>query len=240
MDHQPAKRRVLGALNPNANLSPRPSPLSKSIFPSPTTASPVKAKSPLKRSVATVAVDSSPKRARVEVRPSIEEKACYWRRDNADMAQNDTTTRSRTGTPDESSLFDEGVTWVSSTTPGTSPARTLTREQARERAEILRLRLGLASYKVRTGQTNVPLEDLVQKPLPKNAVPDEETAQEDTKENDEQHDDEEEEQQAVLPPLPEVLEDVVPVIGDEDARRRRLQGEAMNGLLSLARSGSDN
>ncbi|KAI6783946.1 whi5 like domain protein [Emericellopsis cladophorae] len=217
MDHQPAKRRVLGALNPNANLSPRPSPLSKSIFPSSTTASPVKAKSPLKRSIATVAGDSTPKRARVE---------------------NDTTTGSRTGTPDESSLFDEEVTWVSSTTPGASPTRTLTREQARERAEILRLRLGLASYKVRTGQTNVPLEDLVQKPLPRDAVADEKTAQEVTKETDEQNEDKEEEQ-AVLPPLPEVLEDVVPVVGDEDARRRRLQGEAMNGLLSLARSGSD-
>ena len=35
-----------------------------------------------------------------------------------------------------------------------------------QKAEILRLRLGLASYKVRTGQTSVPLADLVAKPLP--------------------------------------------------------------------------
>lgn len=35
-----------------------------------------------------------------------------------------------------------------------------------QKAEILRLRLGLASYKVRTGQTSVPLADLVVKPLP--------------------------------------------------------------------------
>ncbi|GAB1320736.1 hypothetical protein MFIFM68171_10946 [Madurella fahalii] len=41
-----------------------------------------------------------------------------------------------------------------------SPAPRLTRDQAREKAEILRLRLGLASYKVRTGQTDVPLERL--------------------------------------------------------------------------------
>ncbi|KAF4121119.1 hypothetical protein GMORB2_2081 [Geosmithia morbida] len=33
-------------------------------------------------------------------------------------------------------------------------------------SEILRLRLSLASYKVRTGQTCVPLADLVVKPLP--------------------------------------------------------------------------
>ena len=77
----------------------------------------------------------------------------------------------------------------------------------------------------------------MQKPLPRDTVREEETAQDDAKENDERNDDDDE--QAVLPPLPEVLEDVAPVVGDEDARRRRLQGEAMNGLLSLARSGSD-
>ncbi|KAK3375426.1 hypothetical protein B0H63DRAFT_526675 [Podospora didyma] len=44
--------------------------------------------------------------------------------------------------------------------------RTLTREEAREKAEILRLRLGLAHYKVRTGQTDVPLERLQLRPLP--------------------------------------------------------------------------
>lgn len=32
--------------------------------------------------------------------------------------------------------------------------------------EILRLRLGLASYKLRTGQTSVPLDDLQARPLP--------------------------------------------------------------------------
>ncbi|CAK7269322.1 hypothetical protein SEPCBS57363_003543 [Sporothrix epigloea] len=36
----------------------------------------------------------------------------------------------------------------------------LTREQSRQRAEILKLRLGLARYKVRTGQIDVPLEHL--------------------------------------------------------------------------------
>lgn len=36
-----------------------------------------------------------------------------------------------------------------------------------QRAEILRLRLGLASYKVRTGQISVPLADLQAKPIPR-------------------------------------------------------------------------
>ncbi|KAL2123959.1 hypothetical protein VTJ04DRAFT_324 [Mycothermus thermophilus] len=44
--------------------------------------------------------------------------------------------------------------------PGGVAVRRLTREQAREKAEILRLRLGLASYKVRTGQTDMPLDHL--------------------------------------------------------------------------------
>jgi hypothetical protein len=35
-----------------------------------------------------------------------------------------------------------------------------------QKAEILRLRLGLASYKLRTGQTTVPLADLQVRPLP--------------------------------------------------------------------------
>jgi hypothetical protein len=50
--------------------------------------------------------------------------------------------------------------------PQQQSRRSLTREQAREKAEILRLRLGLASYKLRTGQTSVPLDDLQLKPLP--------------------------------------------------------------------------
>ncbi|KAK1768651.1 hypothetical protein QBC33DRAFT_514231 [Phialemonium atrogriseum] len=48
--------------------------------------------------------------------------------------------------------------------PPTRPR--LTREEAKEKAEILRLRLGLANYKLRTGQTDVPLEQLQVRPLP--------------------------------------------------------------------------
>jgi hypothetical protein len=36
-----------------------------------------------------------------------------------------------------------------------------------QRAETLRLRLSLANYKVRTGQTTVPLSELQQRPLPR-------------------------------------------------------------------------
>ncbi|RBQ86804.1 hypothetical protein VDGD_09782 [Verticillium dahliae] len=45
-------------------------------------------------------------------------------------------------------------------------AAPLTRAQAREKAQILRLRLGLANYKLRTGQADVPLERLQRRPVP--------------------------------------------------------------------------
>ncbi|KAI1643827.1 uncharacterized protein F4817DRAFT_348416 [Daldinia loculata] len=57
-----------------------------------------------------------------------------------------------------------------------APARrrsTMTREEARQKAEMLRLRLGLASYKVRTGQTDVSLEQLEAKSLLKSRRPEE-------------------------------------------------------------------
>ncbi|KAI5860538.1 hypothetical protein GGS23DRAFT_613784 [Durotheca rogersii] len=44
--------------------------------------------------------------------------------------------------------------------PPPRPQPTMTRADARRNAETLRLRLGLASYKLRTGQADVPLERL--------------------------------------------------------------------------------
>ncbi|KAL2129109.1 hypothetical protein VTI74DRAFT_8210 [Chaetomium olivicolor] len=96
------------------------------------------------------------------------------------------TTRHRSASPETPSVFDtsavdntqmtiltEPDTPASAAVPAVAappqpqvqvqpprPRVRLTREQAREKAEILRLRLGLASYKVHTGQTDVPLERL--------------------------------------------------------------------------------
>ncbi|KAI1444904.1 hypothetical protein F5Y02DRAFT_387975 [Annulohypoxylon stygium] len=80
-----------------------------------------------------------------------------------------------------SSIFDNSVIDTSQVTttltepdtevitgsPPESPHRQhlMSREEARQKAEKLRLRLGLASYKVRTGQTDVPLDQLKVKPL---------------------------------------------------------------------------
>ncbi|KAI0834440.1 hypothetical protein F5Y06DRAFT_154388 [Hypoxylon sp. FL0890] len=81
---------------------------------------------------------------------------------------------------EESSIFDNSVIDTSQATTITEPdaevaaptppapprqQRAMTREEARIKAETLRLRLGLASYKVRTGQTDLPLDQLKVKPL---------------------------------------------------------------------------
>ncbi|KAI1754336.1 hypothetical protein F4782DRAFT_51760 [Xylaria castorea] len=92
------------------------------------------------------------------------------------------TQRPRSVSPEDSSLFDNStidnsqVTAISepdvdtTTTPPVAKNRprlgSMTREEARQKAEILRLRLGLASYKVRTNQADVPLERLQVRPLP--------------------------------------------------------------------------
>ncbi|KAI0481693.1 hypothetical protein F4859DRAFT_430276 [Xylaria cf. heliscus] len=96
--------------------------------------------------------------------------------------------RPRSVSPEDSSLFDNStvdnsqVTVISEPDVDTTaapaapvpPAVTetrprqgsMTREEARQKAEILRLRLGLASYKVRTNQEHVPLERLQVRRVP--------------------------------------------------------------------------
>lgn len=82
--------------------------------------------------------------------------------------------RECSASPEPSSIFDSSAIDTSQVTCTTepdadalvqSPPRlshrpTITREEARQKAETLRLRLGLAGYKLRTGQVDVPLERL--------------------------------------------------------------------------------
>ncbi|KAI0166575.1 hypothetical protein GGR57DRAFT_447179 [Xylariaceae sp. FL1272] len=97
--------------------------------------------------------------------------------------QNDETVSwPRSISPDESTIIDDSTPDNTQVTTITEPEAessvptvienrprqgSLTREEARQKAEILRLRLGLASYKLRTNQTNVPLERLQLRPLPR-------------------------------------------------------------------------
>ncbi|KAM0324367.1 hypothetical protein ACHAQA_008148 [Verticillium albo-atrum] len=89
--------------------------------------------------------------------------------------------RTRSASPAVSSVFDASIaSGVNDDTAMTDPELAqqavaalgprrpapMTREQAREKAQILRLRLGLANYKLRTGQVDVPLERLQRRPVP--------------------------------------------------------------------------
>ncbi|OAA56459.1 cyclin-dependent kinase [Cordyceps fumosorosea ARSEF 2679] len=84
--------------------------------------------------------------------------------------------RSRTHSPDVSSLFDSAEadsTWATTTTEPDPVAPVIVPAIPRPntRVEILRLRLGLASYKLRTGQVDVPLADLQPRRLPPVGTP---------------------------------------------------------------------
>ncbi|KAF6821030.1 hypothetical protein CSOJ01_00465 [Colletotrichum sojae] len=97
-----------------------------------------------------------------------------------DDEQQEKTPRNRSASPDTSSVFDNSAMDTSQNTtmltepdleqartlPPPRPRRVLTREEQRQRVRILRLKLGLANYKLQTGQENVPLDRLEMKPLP--------------------------------------------------------------------------
>ncbi|KAI2642575.1 hypothetical protein GGS21DRAFT_179058 [Xylaria nigripes] len=106
---------------------------------------------------------------------------------NETRAQKDDedVTRPRSTSPEDPSVFDSSASIIDNShvtiitepdleTPAAAPAPTegrllqgsMTREEARRKAEILRLRLGLASYKVKTNQADVPLERLQVRPVP--------------------------------------------------------------------------
>jgi hypothetical protein len=88
--------------------------------------------------------------------------------------------RECSASPEPCSFFDNSAVDTSEATcttepdtevPIVSPPRprrrpTITRGEARQRAETLRLRLGLAGYKLRTGQEDVPLERLQARRVP--------------------------------------------------------------------------
>ncbi|KAF4580950.1 cyclin-dependent kinase [Ophiocordyceps camponoti-floridani] len=121
---------------------------------------------------------------RLKTEPEVENQEKHGRGDQQlerQQEDDNSPARSRSSSPEVSSVFDTSVadaSWATATTndPEPEPAvtattttaapttaaapRLLTREQAREKIEVLRLRLGLASYKVRTGQMSVPLAEL--------------------------------------------------------------------------------
>ncbi|KAL6925151.1 hypothetical protein ACHAPO_002098 [Fusarium lateritium] len=150
----PAKRRALAPLDANALGTP------KNLF------KPTLGHSPVK-----MAIEGRKRLLDIEGSAPAAKKACLGRDEDASV---------RSASPDVSSVFDTSAndaSWATTTSDhDTAPAPTeqttqqptiLTRQQIRQRAETLRLRLSLANYKVRTGQTTVPLSELQQRPLPR-------------------------------------------------------------------------
>ncbi|KAI8671620.1 hypothetical protein NW754_006036 [Fusarium falciforme] len=168
----PSKRRALAPLDSNA-LAP------KTLFKAPT-ASTSSGISPVK-----MAIEGRKRLLEMESAAAASpagKKACLGRDEDASE---------RSNSPDVSSVFDTSAndaSWATaatehdgaattvartSTSAPASPAPsrgTLTRQQVRQRAETLRLRLSLANYKLRTGQTAVPLAELQRRPLLPRAI----------------------------------------------------------------------
>ncbi|KAF5644722.1 whi5 like domain protein [Fusarium tjaetaba] len=151
----PTKRRALAPLDSNALAAP------KNLF------KPALGHSPVK-----MAIEGRKRLLDIEGSAPAAKKACLGRDEDASE---------RSASPDVSSVFDTSAndnSWataatehdtaaVPTTVQPTQQTATLTRQQIRQRAETLRLRLSLANYKVRTGQTTVPLSELQQRPLPR-------------------------------------------------------------------------
>ncbi|KAF4964359.1 hypothetical protein FSARC_7726 [Fusarium sarcochroum] len=156
----PTKRRALAPLDANALGTP------KDLF------KPTLGHSPVK-----MAIEGRKRLLDIEGSAPAGKKACLGRDEDASE---------RSASPDVSSVFDTSAndaSWATTTSDHdtataaptatatteqtTQQSPTLTRQQIRQRAETLRLRLSLANYKVRTGQTTVPLSELQQRPLPR-------------------------------------------------------------------------
>ncbi|KAI1487784.1 hypothetical protein F5X96DRAFT_672328 [Biscogniauxia mediterranea] len=196
MEASPSKRRVLAPLDANTR-SPAAGPrLTASKLEIPRASTPTKM-AHLKRYLDQENTSQSPKsikRPRTLIGEDNGKSMSTGVDSNAaDKQSPEDMKRERSGSPteagDSSSIFDNSVIDTSQDTTITEPDAdplapplvvapppprqrpAMTREEARQKAEILRLRLGLASYKVLTGQTDVPLERLKLKPLPGQASP---------------------------------------------------------------------
>ncbi|KAI1409549.1 hypothetical protein F5Y13DRAFT_92009 [Hypoxylon sp. FL1857] len=194
MDTSPSKRRVLGPIDTNSRNSPSKTQLLNQPSYN-TTKRPLDQEPVLQAPRWQLLQPAKRQRTSIDggdAQPVPEIRECSVRRDPLNDENTSASTNSddrdsdadhqRSESPDEeSSIFDNSAIDTSEATTITEPdaevaaptppapprrQRAMTREEARIKAETLRLRLGLASYKLRTGQTDVPLDQLKVKPLP--------------------------------------------------------------------------
>ncbi|KAF4814776.1 hypothetical protein CGCSCA5_v007578 [Colletotrichum siamense] len=190
----------------------------------------------------------------------------------ADDEQTQRQTPRRSASPATSSVFDNSAmdtsqnttiltepdqeqaarTTTTTTLPPPRPRRLLTREEARQKARILRLKLGLANYKLQTGQEDVPLDRLQVKPLPgqeKRALPrvtvqppssrDGPPESEATIEADDRREEETQEEEVVVTkPEKTTLQTVPEETSTAEDSASPVCGGAVSSLLSLARASS--
>ncbi|KAI1312145.1 hypothetical protein F5Y03DRAFT_265599 [Xylaria venustula] len=186
----PSKRRALAPLDANtrsplgaSRLSPSKLDLHKSKMTQGT--SPIET-SPIKRPIEPDCDRETPASVKKQRLSDVGAELLQTRDEKPLQKEFNDAPRPRSISPEDSSLFDNSTIENSQVTvisepdvetaviPAVTPAVTenrprqgsMTREEARQKAEILRLRLGLASYKVKTNQTDVPLEKLQVRPLP--------------------------------------------------------------------------
>ncbi|KAI5917212.1 hypothetical protein F4810DRAFT_68097 [Camillea tinctor] len=195
MEASPSKRRVLASLDTNTRSPAAGSRLTASKLEIPGACTPTTL-AHLKRSLDQENITQSPTPAKKPRMLIAEDNSRTTNIDAGNDALEEENAmdvkRERSGSPaevtDSSLILDNSAIDTSLDTTITEPDAdalapslpvtpaprrrpVLTREEARQKAEILRLRLGLASYKVRTGQTDVPLERLKLKPIPGQASP---------------------------------------------------------------------
>ncbi|OTB11939.1 hypothetical protein K445DRAFT_321653 [Daldinia sp. EC12] len=192
MDTSPSKRRVLGSIDVNSrspvSASKHQELKSKALSPI-TSIIDDSTKRPLESEVVNQCQEHALTPPAKKPRLSVSEEEIKnipideERRSERDSPREEVERRQSEPREEESSLLDNSVidttqdtvvtepdTEVVESAPPIPPApsrrrSTMTREEARQKAETLRLRLGLASYKVRTGQTDVSLEQLEAKSL---------------------------------------------------------------------------
>ncbi|KAI0846221.1 hypothetical protein F5Y00DRAFT_244367 [Daldinia vernicosa] len=192
MDSSPSKRRVLGSIDTNARSPVSTSKLqeSKSKALSPISSIMNNAiKRPLDQEAVSQHQQYPPTPPTKKQRLSVGEEEIERIPIDEEHGPERDSPREEAGrqqsvSPEEDSMFlDNSIIDITLETavtepdievvapaPPTPPAptrrrSTMTREEARQKAEMLRLRLSLASYKVRTGQTDVSLEQLEAKSL---------------------------------------------------------------------------
>uniref|UniRef100_L2FY44 Cyclin-dependent kinase n=1 Tax=Colletotrichum fructicola (strain Nara gc5) TaxID=1213859 RepID=L2FY44_COLFN len=240
----PAKRRALAPLDANVNaMSPKRQLHNKTTMPGSPLKSPIKSPLGLKRSLDTVIFDEN----------SVVPKKKQCQEPVKVAAPSPAPAPALSLRAERVSAAAASPAPAATSTPPPAPAQTEEdMPDAKEKARILRLKLGLANYKLQTGQEDVPLDRLQVKPLPgqeKRALPrvtvqppssrDGPPESEATIEADDRREEETQEEEVVVTkPEKATLQTVPEETSTAEDSASPVCGGAVSSLLSLARASS--